>query len=517
HIIRNLHASEYLGKKIDLEILLLLAANNKDLVKDKKGILEKFRTSLAWNHGDVHMVLWKDHGGEEDDNAISLRDRLLQIWNPTTTFEKVMLFHVNNRSNQHPHAQWYEWFTKMTSSNHNSHDDMIAGIGLSTKQLHNQLQKAGLLATTSDNRQQPFLFPSYMDWSSGFAPFPSVWQDFVDYVDCVEQYGGDEEKKKTKFSYSDIEQTWEEFVQAKHNTYYHLYQFLENGEPLYGNDDWVIGAGTAKSRHLRSASAGFPSKTTSLTKYHYRNNNRTNLIELPPTPRLRTAVMSAAVGYPIATFKQFVGTLRQHYHGDVWLAINVTVTDEIQDICQADRYDLCLHTDFRDSVFQGDPFGEFYNDESIVQNADMDQQHLYIYEHEMIMNPWHFRKMAECHIYDAYSKNVAGKWILNSGSVIATPLVWKELGYYNRLWDTCNDQIVYNAWIYTDYQDLLTEHKYNEHIPNVTMHFHRQGEGAMNIVGYAKGEGGFVHQNSQGQFLGRNCLASPVVYQFDRV
>lgn len=175
--------------------------------------------------------------------------------------------------------------------------------------------------------------------------------------------------------------------------------------------------------------------------------------------------MSAAVGYRIETFKLIVGTLRKYYKGDMILFINATITDAIAEslqeqnfqtivqpevtgsdkkakardrftffetVCNLDRYDLCLHTDFRDSLFQADSFEEFYHNDEILYNLN-NQQHLYIYQHEMIMNPWHFRKMAACGISDACNKNVAGKWILNSGSIISTPLVWKKLGYYNRL------------------------------------------------------------------------------------
>jgi hypothetical protein len=285
----------------------------------------------------------------------------------------------------------------------------------------------------------------------------------------------------------------------------------------------------------------------SLVAYRYKHANRTELVQVEPAERtLRTLVMSSAMGYPLDTFREFVGSLRKFYNGDVVLSINATITDEIAaylqgqnikamvqpeitgsdpeakardrftffgTICTEDKYDLCLHTDFGDSIFQANPFAEFHDNQDIFRIAHMQQQHLFIYQHEMIMNPWHFRKMAACGIYDAYGKHVAGKWILSSGSIIASPLVWKELGHYNRLWSNCNDQIVYNAWVYTPYDELLPEHQYSEHVPNATMHFHRQGDGAVNVV---EG-GGFVHKDSKDQFLSRNCLPSPVVHQHDRV
>jgi hypothetical protein len=138
----------------------------------------------------------------------------------------------------------------------------------------------------------------------------------------------------------------------------------------------------------------------------------------------------------------------KHHKVNTVVARNITGSDKeakardrftfFEDVCQKDRYDLCLHTDFRDSMFQADPFLEFYshdaNDESDTSTStttttttssmfDDQHEHLYIYQHAKIMNPWHFRKLAACGLYDRYSQHVAGKWIVNSGSIIATPLV----------------------------------------------------------------------------------------------
>jgi hypothetical protein len=88
-------------------------------------------------------------------------------------------------------------------------------------------------------------------------------------------------------------------------------------------------------------------------------------------------------------------------------------------------------------MVQADPFLEFYshdaNDDSNASSTttttttttssmfDDHHEHLYIYQHAKMMNPWHFRKLAACGLYDMYSQHVAGKWIVNSGSIIATP------------------------------------------------------------------------------------------------
>ena len=101
-----------------------------------------------------------------------------------------------------------------------------------------------------------------------------------------------------------------------------------------------------------------------------------------PRPGSTTVVMCLAWSYPIERFRQYVGSLRAHYRGDVvmllagqpppeiheYLVANritqvpvVTIADHIlhrfsdfSRICSA--YQRCISTDFRDVFFQADPF-----------------------------------------------------------------------------------------------------------------------------------------------------------------
>ncbi|KAL3910299.1 MAG: hypothetical protein SGARI_002194 [Bacillariaceae sp.] len=499
----------------------------------RKGLDEQrfaaFRNDLEWEHGDVHMMLIKEQQDGDETSKIPLRNRILQVWQPTSEEDHVIIFHVDKHSNQHPHAQWYQWLQQVHATLHTSNQTEIIGVALSTKQLYSRLNKEKLVP----DKNEPFLFPE-ANFYSGVAPSATMWQEFADYMDCAEKFLGiGETIPQSNHFWNDVEKLWGDF-------------------PLFSQDD-LVGVFSRKVRAKSASAFASPSRhdIESLPKFHYKDDkNQTELVQVSSSSAkspLRTLVMSAAIGYPIETFKLYVGTLRKFYRGDVTLSVNATISDEIAaylkeqnvqtvvqpeltgsdgeakardrfpwfaSVCKEDQYDLCLHTDFRDSMFQADPFTEFYDNGELRE--DPNQQHMYVYPHERIMNPWSFRQMARCGLFDAYGKHVAGKWILNSGSVIATPLVWQELGYYNKLWNTCNDQIVYNTLIYTAYEDLLPEHKYSEH-RNITMHFHRQGEGAMNIVGYARGAGTFVHRDSKGQFLSRQCLPSPVVHQFDTV
>jgi hypothetical protein len=533
HVIRNLDAADYDGDRIDLYIPMLLPQPTK--IKSQYNNMDPFFIqSVQWSHGEVRVV---DANSiiVGTDAATTLPTRIRQIWQPNQSTDHVMMFHVNNHSNQHPKASWYQWYKK---ARQRPLPRDVAGLGLSNAKMRRELSsRSGVLSSEDDDYYSFLLFPT-VNMYSGLSPLPSVWKDFIEYAGCMQQkIHGDKQQLFSIDNWEFLEDWWNTFVGAKH--LFHLYQF-PSGNPLFDNaDTW---SDTSATRLQSSAS--LPT-----IKYIYDSNkNNTALVRTTAgTTTLRTAVMSVAVGYPLEYFEQFVGTLRQFYRGDVWLAVGPNLTRDVADylqqhdiqsmvlpeitgsdgeakardrftffevVCNPDRYDLCLHTDFRDSIFQDDPFGEFYN---APPSPHEPEEYLHIYymhgEQKIIMNPWHFRQMAKCGIYDAYGRNVAGRWIVNSGSFIATPGVYKELGHYHRLWKTCNDQVVYNTWVYTPHEKILPEHQYSNHNRNITMHFHRQGEGAiMNIVAFAD-EGGFVEKDSQGRFLNRNCLPSPVVHR----
>ena len=101
-----------------------------------------------------------------------------------------------------------------------------------------------------------------------------------------------------------------------------------------------------------------------------------------PRPGSTTVIMCLAWSYPIESFRQYVGSLRAHYRGDVvmllagqpppeiheYLVANrvtqvpvITIADhmvhrfsDFSRVCSA--YQRCISTDFRDVFFQADPF-----------------------------------------------------------------------------------------------------------------------------------------------------------------
>jgi hypothetical protein len=271
-----------------------------------------------------------------------------------------------------------------------------------------------------------------------------------------------------------------------------------------------------------------------------------------PSSTLRTAVMSAAVGYPYEYFEMFVGSLREVYDGDVWLQVSATINDTrivtylqrhgvqtmvekpitgsdkyakardrftfFEKVCRGDQYDLCLQTDFRDSVFQRDPFVEFYGHQpQLGHGSDSYQpEMIHIYRHNAVIDEknWHLSKLSECGIgHRVYARYLIGRKICNAGSTIATPGVWRQLAHYNRIWRKCNDQVIYNIWIYAAGSIELnrTSNPYNG--TAISYVFNEPGMGAINIV-YKKA---FIRFDSHGRFLNKDCRVSPVVHQYDRV
>eukprot|EP00539_Tryblionella_compressa_P019732 CAMPEP_0178864894 /NCGR_PEP_ID=MMETSP0747-20121128/4129_1 /TAXON_ID=913974 /ORGANISM="Nitzschia punctata, Strain CCMP561" /LENGTH=180 /DNA_ID=CAMNT_0020531663 /DNA_START=85 /DNA_END=624 /DNA_ORIENTATION=+ len=127
-------------------------------------------------------------------------------------------------------------------------------------------------------------------------------------------------------------------------------------------------------------------------------------------------------------------------------------------------------SDFRDTLFQADPFAQL--DPSIMKKGASPVLHLY--EHNTPMNQWTYDLMRKpsCNLYDRYAKFMEGTQIINAGSIIGCPSAFKQLAEYMRVkWSGCNDQVTLNVLVRAKMIDA-----------SVTVH--RQGYGAMNVVGY---------------------------------
>ena len=105
-----------------------------------------------------------------------------------------------------------------------------------------------------------------------------------------------------------------------------------------------------------------------------------------------------------------------------------------------------------------------------------------------------------CGLLSTYQSYLEGTYIINGGSIIASPDVYQHLGgYILDRWKGCNDQVALNILVRAN---MMGKAK---------VKISRQGVGVMNVLGW----GGKVIVDSKGQYLNRNCLVSPVVHQYD--
>ena len=321
---------------------------------------------------------------------------------------------------------------------------------------------------------------------------------------------------------------------------------------------------------------------------------------LPPV------VMSAALGYSLKHFQNFIDSLREHYSGDVWLLISEDAgtsvgdggskketednEDEVSEgslirsylqeqnvhyltshwgkqddavnngevweqinrgrfkffsaVCDPAYYSLCLTTDFRDSIFQSNPFANIHRlllPPPKEEDKDPPKGILHVFEHNKIMSPWHYGRMKhkKCNLYDIYGKKILEPHnIINGGSIIGSPYAYERIyKFMAYIWRGCNDQVILNLLVRSK---ILSEPRaarlkgipsfkkfdrnstavygYGDGIQTevhpIDVQIHKQGYGPMNVLGHG---GKIVRHGKNGKFLNRNCIVSPVVHQYDLV
>eukprot|EP00548_Thalassiothrix_antarctica_P007613 CAMPEP_0194151056 /NCGR_PEP_ID=MMETSP0152-20130528/46366_1 /TAXON_ID=1049557 /ORGANISM="Thalassiothrix antarctica, Strain L6-D1" /LENGTH=402 /DNA_ID=CAMNT_0038854513 /DNA_START=386 /DNA_END=1594 /DNA_ORIENTATION=- len=293
--------------------------------------------------------------------------------------------------------------------------------------------------------------------------------------------------------------------------------------------------------------------------------------------RRKHVILSVAVHYSFDTIQSFVENLRYYYDGPIILLIDpnnnnnndekegyflhqyfidksiqtVTMKEDFsssteyvsdseewhrlntlrfqfyQHACNSKLYDDCFAIDFRDVIFQANPFlNNPYVDEQ-VEKEETSSSWLHTYEHNIIMNQWHYEQLHRCQQYDTYHKFLDFKPILNAGGIYATPDIFQRLwSYMDPATSTtsislkgCNDQIVYNIAVYAN---LLLQNT-----TTTKIYIHPQGYGMMNNVGYG---GEFLHvtddnndeimrshsNNNKMIIRNKDCFVSPIVHQMDQ-
>lgn len=299
-----------------------------------------------------------------------------------------------------------------------------------------------------------------------------------------------------------------------------------------------------------------------------------NMKPASPVISFRAVIVTAAVGYTrMEEYTNFVGTLRNYYNGDVIMLISSNTSNKIRNYLQQhhimttettlkggvtngqdwedlnryrfqffkasctsssndrnDYYDWCLAIDFRDTLFQANPFdwptlgqqripytAAHAHDTSMSDTTTATHQQpkdLYFFNHNkkklawnihVASGRWHTQSLKRCGAYKTYYTHLTKKPIINAGGFLGTPTAVAAV--YDSIMNDptlrkCNDQVALNAGIYGG---LLSQR-------NITYTILDQGYGPISNVAFK----GIFTRDGLERFGGRDCFLSPVVHQYDR-
>lgn len=508
-LIRSLQNSHYDNDAVDLVVRFDLPKNPTDAWRSR---VENLRSNVTWNHGLVDISVASENMG--------LRQAWLTAWRPTSDKDQAIIFEDDIEVS----PLWYRWLQGAVGAYHNRTD--VAGMSLQRQTL--VPHKAHRNNLIPDNGGEPFLYK--LVGSIGYAPVASKWRDFLDFAECAlaTNQAVDTPNLVTSDWYKNLDQRgmWTQlFIYfCDYMNLYTLYAFPPGKRALAAH--W-----REKGEHYGKSEgpdfALISSESTGWNMEYPDNLPKLDWNARPSQqPPLRSVVLSAAVGYNVPDFYRFAQNIRAHYQGEVvllvrhnsppslldmldkhdikvvkteetggkrmtpaWYRVNTARWQFYQDQCQQGTHDFCMAVDFRDSLFQDDPFRGMVPGESTV---------MHVYEHNIPMNQWHLDIAYGCL---GYNNVLKGKTIINAGGFIASPLAMPIVAQWVGVdAQKCDDQVALNLGIHG--KNL-----------SATVITHRQGEGSINNVAW----GGAFRRDSQQRFLNHNCFPSPVVHQFDLI
>lgn len=529
-LISSLQTSEY-GEDAVVDLTVRFDRPRDDeIIPTWMKKLRDFRDALQWPHGHVRISVARE--------TLGLAESWFQAWRPASDTDRAVIFEDDLEVS----PLWYRWLQMVHDEYAETRQD-LASFSLSHQDL--VPLKTSRKSTKEFPEHEPFMYA--LLGSHGFSPVARVWREFLEFVQCTKRRGDGADIATPELitsdwysSFVDKKSMWTQhfiFFTMERNLY-NIYQFPRKKTlTAHWQEKGAHFDGTSRGRNYPLVQEGdinwdFPA---TLKKYDWGANL---VLEKPgilsPLPPV---VMSAAIGYSLDRFEAFVGSLRKVYEGDVWLLIAKNANEEVKDylrqnrvkteetegglaeagseewseinrrrfnffvsVCKAASYSLCLTTDFRDSLFQDDPFREMIPFTMAPGDTDI----LYLYEHNTIMNSYHhdLMRIKSCGLYNKYASSLQETRIINGGSIIGSPGAFEQLEYFvTEKWLGCNDQVTLN---------VVARAKL---LQNTTVKVHRQGLGNMNVLGY----GGEVVKDANGTFLNLNCRVSPVVHQYDIV
>ena len=159
--------------------------------------------------------------------------------------------------------------------------------------------------------------------------------------------------------------------------------------------------------------------------------------------------------------------------------------------------------DFRDSVFQADPFKAFLADPELPKYEVVAQTH----KKKLLRGEYHIRRLHGCakedpSLLEKYKKCLWGKPLINAGGILATPSGFEKMApvILELAGTVCTDQLAFNLAVHCNLANFTS------------VKVLQQGVGPIHTVGYNS------EYSQVGSVIGNNdCLASPVVHQADRI
>lgn len=513
-LIESLKASDYLGDKVDLDIRFDLPPNPTDEWRTRVATFQS-NNHGKWTIGNVTYSI--------ANTNLGLRQAWLSAWRPSSPEERAIIFEDDIEVS----PLWYKWL-KGAFEKYGERGD-IAGISLQRQTLVPSKQEQGK-ASIGDNGGKPFLYK--LVGSIGYAPVASKWMDFLDFAECALKsdmsVATPELITSDWYNALDKRTMWTQlFIYfCKYRDLYTLYAFPSHNLALAAH--W-----REKGEHFQSTGGRDFQLVGESSPWQIEYPDDLPKLGWGAEPikqesKLRTVVLSAAVGYQKGEFERFASSIRMHYDGDVvvlvwekaqrgifdvlekyriqtlttpeaggarqseaWYKINVARWNFYKEACREDKYDLCMAIDFRDTLFQDDPFRNMTSEVS-------GESVLHVYQHNLDMNSWHMDLAMSC---KRTNEELKGKKIINAGGFIGSPGVFPRLArWVAEESKMCDDQVALNLGVYGNRI-------------NSTVVAYPQGRGSINNVGW----GGAFQRDSRERFLNHNCFPAPVVHQFDKL
>jgi len=446
---------------------------------------------------------------------------------------------------------WYTWVNTM--HDRYGHLPDLAGISLQRQGLvarqsspqknvrHHHHPQSSSIHNSSHSGGEPFLYQ--LIGSIGFSPIPRVWRDFVDFAHCSLCSGSSIATPGLQpwawYQALDQRHMWTQHMiyYMQQRSLYTLYQFptpprqalaahwREKGEH-FGQ---TLGADFELVTDLGQLNLDGHVTSSSLTRYDF------GMSPVDSKKTLRTAIITCAVNkdYTFDTYETFVGTLRHFYDGPILMMISNQADEQVRsflhqhnvqthetqegrtweafnrfrfefykDSCSEDRYDWCLTIDFRDSIFQANPF-----DWPPLVSGDKDA---FFFPHNRPWrrdNPeggWHFMELGKCRYASLDMKaqwevSVADQPLINAGGFYGRPTAFAAIqGLLLRPeMQLCNDQIVLNVGLY-------------HNMTNLRYQVFPQGHGPINNIAWTS-----VYNLLNGVYRGRDCLVTAIAHQYN--